>query len=111
MPKNTRLVPILVVLVLMVVSGRSLRADTDLVIFDNDWNAPGSYIGQSAIMPLLTAPHAKLIGLTSVTGDCWRDDGVSSLLRYLEEIGVTDIPVANGAVFPLVNTKERMDLW
>jgi inosine-uridine nucleoside N-ribohydrolase len=87
-----------------------LRA-TELVIFDNDWNAPGSYIGQAAIMPLLTSPNVKLIGLTTVTGDCWRDEGASSLMRYLEEIDATDIPVANGAVFPLVNTRQRMLLW
>jgi purine nucleosidase len=111
MPKITRLAPFVLLMILLVVPGRLLRADDDLVIFDNDWNAPGSYVGQAAIMPLLTASHVKLIGLTTVTGDCWRDDGASSLLRYLEEIGVTDIPVANGAVFPLVNTRDRMDLW
>jgi inosine-uridine nucleoside N-ribohydrolase len=111
MPQISRPALYALILVLLVVPGRLLRAEDDLVIFDNDWNAPGSYVGQAAIMPLLTALHVKLIGLTTVTGDCWRDDGASSLLRYLEEIGVTDIPVANGAVFPLVNTRDRMDLW
>jgi purine nucleosidase len=98
-------------LLLLVLTRGALRADDDLVIYDNDWNVPGSYIGQAALMPLLAAPHVKVIGLTTVTGDCWRDEGASSLLRYLEEVGATDIPVANGAVFPLVNTKERMNLW
>lgn len=111
MPKMSRFYPVFALLMILALSGKSLRAEDDLVIFDNDWNAPGSYVGQAALMPLLTAPHVKVIGLTTVTGDCWRDDGASSLLRYLEEIGVTDIPVANGAVFPLVNRRERMDLW
>ncbi|HEY5229151.1 MAG TPA: nucleoside hydrolase [Opitutaceae bacterium] len=98
-------------LLLLVVAARQLRAAEELVIFDNDWNAPGSYIGQAAIMPLLASPHVKILGFTTVTGDCWRDEGASSLLRYLEEIGAADIPVANGALFPLVNTWERMNQW
>jgi purine nucleosidase len=103
--------PLFVVLCLLAGLGRRLGAAEELVIFDNDWNAPGSYIGQAALMPLLASPHVKVIGLTTVTGDCWRDEGASSLLRYLEEIGAPDIPVANGAVFPLVNTWERMNQW
>ena len=86
-------------------------ASDELVIVDNDWNAPGSYVGQAALMPLLASPHVKVIGLTTVTGDCWRDEGAANLLRYLEEIGAEDIPVCNGAVFPLVNTRERMIHW
>jgi inosine-uridine nucleoside N-ribohydrolase len=105
-----RPIPLLFALVL-VLAGRLLRADPELVIYDNDWNPPGSYLGQAAIMPLLASPHVKLLGLTTVTGDAWRDEGASNVLRYLEEIGASDIPVANGAVFPLVNTRERMDLW
>jgi purine nucleosidase len=99
------------VILFLTLAGRALAAGEDLVIYDNDWNAPGSYIGQAALMPLFASPHVKVIGLTTVTGDCWRDEGAASLLRYLELVGVTDVPVANGAVFPLVNTKERMDLW
>jgi inosine-uridine nucleoside N-ribohydrolase len=87
------------------------RADPDLVIYDNDWNVPGSYYEENALMPLLTSPLVKVIGLTSVTGDCWRDEGTASVLRFLEVIGRPDIPVYNGAVFPLVNTKERMYRW
>ena len=89
----------------------NLRAEPELVIVDNDWNIPGSYVGQAALMPLFAAPNVKVIGLTTVTGDSWRDEGASSLLRYLEEIGVTQVPVVNGAVFPLVNTPARMAHW
>jgi inosine-uridine nucleoside N-ribohydrolase len=89
----------------------SLRAQEDLVIYDNDWNIPGSYIEQNALMPLLASPHVKVLACTTVTGDCWRDEGAASLLRYLEIIGRPDIPVYNGAVFPLVNTRERMKHW
>jgi inosine-uridine nucleoside N-ribohydrolase len=88
-----------------------LSAAQELVIYDNDWNVPGSYIGQAALMPLLASANVKVIGLTTVTGDCWRDEGASNLLRYLEEIGASKIPVADGAIFPLVNTWERMSQW
>ena len=86
-------------------------ADPELVIVDNDWNISGSYIGQAALMPLLASSRVKVIGLTTVTGDCWRDEGAASLLRYLEEIGAPEVPVYNGAVFPLVNTQARMSRW
>jgi inosine-uridine nucleoside N-ribohydrolase len=78
--------PALCLTALLALAVREIRAEDELVIYDNDWNAPGSYVGQAAIMPLMTSPRVKLIGLTTVTGDCWRDEGRSSLLRYLEEI-------------------------
>ena len=62
-------------------------------------------------MPLLASSRVKVLGLTAVTGDCWRDEGAVSLLRYLEEIGAEKVPVYRGAVFPLVNTRERMVHW
>jgi len=95
----------------LLVASESLRAEKDLVIYDNDWNVPGSYMEQDALMPLLTCANVKVIGLTTVTGDAWRDEGAASLLRYLEVVGATDIPVVNGAVFPLVNTRKRMVQW
>lgn len=85
--------------------------DDDLVIFDNDWDEAGGYLGQAALVPFLASPHIKLLGITSVTGDNWRDEGTANVLRYLEELGAGDVPVANGAVFPLVNTDERMTAW
>jgi purine nucleosidase len=92
-------------------AGRAMLAQDELVIYDNDWNVPGSYIEQNALMPLLVSTRVRVIGLTSVTGDCWRDEGTASLLRYLEVIGREDIPVYNGAVYPLVNRPERMRQW
>ena len=91
--------------------GLPARAQEDLVIYDNDWNVPGSYIEQDALMPLLVSARLKVIGITSVTGDCWRDEGTASVLRYLEVVGREDIPVYNGAVYPLVNRPDRMRQW
>ncbi len=95
----------------MLLARGSLHGEPDLVVYDNDWNVPGSYMEQDALMPLLTSTNVKVIGLASLTGDCWRDEGTANLLRYLEVVGRPDIPVYNGAVFPLINTRERMVRW
>jgi inosine-uridine nucleoside N-ribohydrolase len=45
-----------------------------------------------------------------VTGNAWRDEETEHTLRMLELIGRTDVPVAKGAVFPLVRTEEETRL-
>jgi purine nucleosidase len=86
-------------------------AAQDLVVVDEDWNVPGDFICECNLPLLLVAPQVKVLALTAVTGDAWRDEGVANILRFLEEIGRTDIPVAKGAVFPLINTRERLARW
>ena len=88
------------------------RAETapQLVIEDNDFAGPGGTDMQS-LLPLLASPAVKVLGLTVVTGDGWENDEATRLLRFLEIAGRTDIPVVNGAVYPLVNTVPRMRLW
>ena len=113
MKLSLALVPIL----LMLVPPGALRAGSadaspqDLVIVDEDWNVPGDYICEATLPLLLHSPGIKVLALTSVTGDAWRDEGTANVLRFLEEIGRTDLPVANGAVFPLVNTPARLAAW
>jgi len=60
-----------------------------------------------AIIALLKAPHVQVLGITIVTGDSWRDEEVKHTLRTLELIGRTEVPVAPGAVFPLVRTLDE----
>ena len=105
--------PVLAVIAATFLCGLAAKAggDPELLIYDNDWNIPGSYIAQSSIMPLVTSPKIKILGFASVSGDCWRDEGTVSLLKFLEDVGLTDIPVVNGAVFPLVNTRDRLVQW
>ena len=83
----------------------------NFVIVDEDWNVPGDYICEATLPLLLHSPRMQVLALTSVTGDAWRDEGTANVLRFLEEIGRTDLPVANGAVFPLVNTPARLAAW
>src|ERR1700721_18375 len=80
------------------------------VIIDQDCAGPGGTDLQS-ILTLINSPETDVLGITVVTGDAWRDEEVQHTLRLLEIIGRTDIPVAPGAVFPLMNSKEYIAKW
>jgi inosine-uridine nucleoside N-ribohydrolase len=60
-----------------------------------------------SMMALLQAQDVDVLGITIVTGNAWRDDEARHTLRMLERIGRSDVPVALGAVFPLVRTQEE----
>ncbi|HTV50535.1 MAG TPA: nucleoside hydrolase [Steroidobacteraceae bacterium] len=80
-----------------------------LVIVDQDTSGPGGSNIMS-IMALLQSPEVEVLGITVVTGNAWRDDEARHALRMLELIGRSDVPVALGAVFPLVRTQEETRL-
>ncbi|KAB8123591.1 nucleoside hydrolase [Komagataeibacter medellinensis] len=81
----------------------------ELVIEDNDFLGPGGS-DQLSIIPLLFNPHVRVLGFTVVSGDGWENSESAHLRRLLEIIGRTDVPVADGAVYPLVNTRAEMRL-
>jgi purine nucleosidase len=60
-----------------------------------------------AMMVLLQSPQVQVLGITMVTGNAWRDEETQHTLRMLELIHRTDVPVALGAVFPLVRTQQE----
>jgi purine nucleosidase len=76
------------------------------VVIDQDASGPGGSNLQ-AIMTLVQSPAVEPLGITVVTGDQWRDDEVAQVLRLLEIVGRTDIPVVPGAAFPLVHTQQE----
>jgi purine nucleosidase len=80
------------------------------VIIDEDAAGPAGTDLQ-AILVLIQSPQVDPLGITVVTGDQWRDEEVAHTLRLLELIGRNNIPVAPGAVFPLVRTIEDTKLW
>ena len=82
-------------------------AEPVLVVYDNDFYGPTS----GDILPLIGNPDVKLLGITAVSGDAWRDEGAAYLLRSLELYHRTDVPVYLGAVFPLVNSEARTRAW
>jgi purine nucleosidase len=83
-----------------------VSAQKRLVLIDQDGSGPGGS-NQMAMLALLEAPQVEVLGITIVTGDAWRDEETLHTLRMLELTGHTDVPVARGAVFPLVRTRRR----
>ena len=83
-----------------------LPAQKRLVLIDQDGSGPGGS-DQMAMLALLQSPDVQVLGITMVTGDAWRDEETLHTLRMLELTGHADVPVAKGAVFPLVRTQER----
>jgi purine nucleosidase len=77
------------------------------VIADQD----ASSSADMALMLLLTSPQVRLLGITVVTGNVWRDEEVAHALRLVEGLGRSDVPVLAGAVFPLVRTAEETRLF
>jgi inosine-uridine nucleoside N-ribohydrolase len=86
-----------------------LHAQKRLIVVDEDASGPGG-TNQMAILALLQAPQVQVLGITIVTGDGWRDENTRHTLRMLELTGHADVPVARGAVFPLVRTQEETRL-
>jgi purine nucleosidase len=84
-------------------------AQKRLVLIDQDGAGPGGS-DQMAMLALLQAPDVQVLGITIVTGDAWRDEETLHTLRMLELTGHADVPVARGAVFPLVRTQEETRL-
>jgi purine nucleosidase len=79
-------------------------AQKRLVLIDQDGSGPGGS-NQMAILSLLQSPHVEVLGITMVTGNAWRDEETAHTLRMLELTGHANIPLAKGAVFPLVRTQ------
>jgi purine nucleosidase len=84
-------------------------AQKRLVLIDQDGAGPGGS-DQMAMLALLQAPNVQVLGITIVTGDAWRDEETLHTLRMLELTGHTDVPVVQGAVFPLVRNEEQTQL-
>lgn len=80
------------------------------VIISQDARGPATSDLQ-AIAVLVQAPEVEVLGVTVVSGDVWRDEGVAHALRLLEVLGRTDIPVVPGSVYPLVHTRAESLLW
>jgi inosine-uridine nucleoside N-ribohydrolase len=86
-----------------------IPAQQRLVLIDQDGSGPGGS-NQMSILALLQAPQVKVLGITMVTGDAWRDEETLHTLRMLELTGHADVPLAKGAVFPLVRTEQETRL-
>jgi inosine-uridine nucleoside N-ribohydrolase len=84
--------------------------DKRKIIIDQDAAGPAGTDLQSTLL-LIQSPQTEVLGITVVTGDQWLKAEVAHTLRMLEIIGRTDIPVVEGAEYPLVRRKEETELW
>jgi inosine-uridine nucleoside N-ribohydrolase/glucose uptake protein GlcU len=82
----------------------------DQVVIDQDTAGPGG-TDMTSVQLLLQSTQVKVLGITVVQGDGWRDEEVAHALRMLEMIGRTDIPVAAGAAAPLARTQRETVEW
>ena len=73
----------------------------------------GGAIGtdNQSLLMLLQAPELDIVGITIVAGDGQVKASTAWTLRMLELTGYGHVPVAQGAKFPLINTREETELW
>lgn len=96
----------MIVAVLVALGQGALSAEPERrkVIIDDDG------FGLAHLM-LLESPAVEVVGLTTVSGNAWANRITATTLRTLETIGRTQVPVAQGATYPLVNSEELTDRW
>jgi inosine-uridine nucleoside N-ribohydrolase len=80
------------------------------VIVDQDARGPATTDMQS-ILIFLQSDKFDVLGITTVSGDQWVKEETQRTLRLLEIAERTDVPVIQGAEFPLLNSKEESERW
>ena len=100
---------IVFLLLSLALASQCVFAQKRLILIDQDGSGPGGS-NQMAMLSLLQAPNVQVLGITMVTGNAWRDEETQHTLRMLELTGHGDVPVAKGAVFPLVRTQRETEL-
>src|SRR5580698_2025291 len=75
-----------------------------LVIYDQDTDG---IIGDNTdpLVMLLQSANIQVLGVTVVTGNGWLKQETATVLKLLEDLRRTDIPVYMGAEFPLVQSR------
>ncbi|MEP9401295.1 nucleoside hydrolase [Sphingomonas silueang] len=59
---------------------------------------------------LLDAPDVQVLGITTVTGNVWVNRATAMALKGVETMG-RDVPVVQGATYPLVNSEVLTERW
>jgi purine nucleosidase len=95
---------------LLLAFANNVLAQKIKVIVDQDARGPATTDMQS-ILIFLQSDKFDVLGITTVSGDQWVKEETQRTLRLLEIAGRTDVPVAEGAQFPLLNSKEESERW
>src|ERR1700736_3885033 len=101
---------VLLIGLLMLTRANTLTEQRIKVIVDQDARGPATTDMQS-ILIFLQSDKFDVLGITTVSGDQWVKEETQRTLRLLEIAGRTDVPVAEGAEFPLLNSKEESERW
>jgi purine nucleosidase len=107
---NKRVIIVLLTAFLVLSTANKLHAEKIKVIVDQDARGPATTDMQS-ILIFLQSDKFDVLGITTVTGDQWVKEETQRTLRLLEIAGRTDVPVIQGAEFPLLNSKEETERW
>ena len=94
----------------LMLAAATLRAQKIKVIIDQDARGPATTDMQS-ILIFLQSDKFEVLGVTTVSGDQWVKEETQRTLRLLEIAERTDVPVIQGAEFPLLNSKEETERW
>lgn len=101
---------VLLTLAVLMCATSTLRAQKIKVIVDQDARGPATTDMQS-ILIFLESDKFDVLGITTVSGDQWVKEETQRTLRLLEIAERTDVPVIQGAEFPLLNSKEESERW
>src|SRR6476660_3380815 len=99
-----------VLLTALLILTAGLQAQKIKIIVDQDARGPATTDMQS-ILIFLQSDKFDVLGITTVSGDQWVREETQRTLRLLEIAGRTDVPVVQGAEFPLLNSKEESERW
>src|SRR5580765_5919776 len=99
-----------IVCLLVALLGTTAAAQKIKIIVDQDARGPGTS-DQQAILVFLQSDKFDVLGITTVSGDQWVKEETQHALRVTEIAERTDIPVIQGAEFPLLNSKEETERW
>lgn len=95
----------LVLLVLLAIApARAEDAARRKIIIDDDG------FGLMHLM-LVHATEVEVLGITTVSGDVWANRATAMTLRGLEIAARSDVPVMQGATYPLLNSEVLTDRW
>lgn len=64
-----------------------------------------------AQLAVLQSQDVRVLGISVVSGNIWRDEALAHTCRLLELAGRPDIPVLPGPVFPLRNSEAATERW
>jgi purine nucleosidase len=105
-----RATTLLLAAILILATATELCAQKIKVIVDQDARGPATTDMQS-ILIFLQSDKFDVLGITTVSGDQWVKEETQRTLRLLEIAARTDVPVVEGAEFPLLNSKEESERW